>query len=91
MELKPMMFYHCDNNYNSNNTYSQDICAMIKKVYELHSRLVNYDYPQDYYDSEKKRLISNYKDFPITKTYFSGFFEEDRLKMRKEWENSINQ
>ena len=37
-----------------------------KKVYELHSQLINYDYPQDYYDSEKERLITNYKDFPIT-------------------------
>ncbi len=66
---------------------------MIKKVFELHSRLVNYDYPQDYYDSEKKRLIEMYDDFPITKIDFSGIPEEERLKirneiMRAEWEKN---
>lgn len=66
---------------------------MIKKVSELHSRLVNYDYPQDYYDSEKKRLIDMYKDSPITKTNFSRISEEDRLTMkneimRAEWEKN---
>jgi len=55
-----------ENKRNPDNIYSQDICSMIKKVSELHSRLVNYDYPQDYYDSEKKRLIDSYEDFPVT-------------------------
>ena len=91
-----MMFYHCENRRNPDNIYSQDICSMIKKVSELHSRLVNYDYPQDYYDSEKKRLIENYEDFPVTKKDFSGISEEDRLKirneiMRAEWEKSKKQ
>lgn len=88
-----MMFYHCENKRDPEQTYSQDICAMIKKVYEIHSRLVNYDYPQDYYNSEKKRLIASYEDYPITKTDFSGISEEDRLKkrnemMRAEWEEN---
>ncbi len=86
-----MMFYHCDNKRNPDYTYSQDICAMIKKVYELHNRLVNYDYPQDYYNSEKKRLIDSYKEYPISKVDFSDVSEEDRLRirneiMRAEWE-----
>jgi len=91
-----MMFYHCENKRNPDNIYSQDICTMIKKVSELNSQLVNYDYPQDYYDSEKKRLIDSYEDFPVTKMDFSGISEEERLKirneiMRAEWEKSKKQ
>lgn len=40
-----MMFYHCENRRNPDNIYSQDIYSIIKKVSELHSRLINYDYP----------------------------------------------
>lgn len=47
-----------------------------KKVYELHSQLINYDYPQDYYDSEKERLITNYKDFPITNSDFLEYLKK---------------
>ncbi|WP_455390898.1 helix-turn-helix domain-containing protein [Frisingicoccus sp.] len=79
-----MKFYHCENKRNPEYTYSQSICAMIKKVYELNNRLVNYDYPQDYYNSEKKRLIDFYKEFPISKIDFSGVSEEDRLRIRNE-------
>ena len=55
--------------------------------------IVNNDYPQDYYDSEKKRLIDSYEDYPVTKTDFSGISEEERLKirneiMRAEWEKN---
>lgn len=87
-----MMFYHCENRRNPDNIYSQDIYSIIKKVSELHSRLINYDYPQDYYDSEKKRLIDSYEDYPVTKADFSGISEEEQLKirneiMRAEWES----
>ena len=79
-----IMFYYNDAWHNPENIYSQDICAIIKKVYELHSRLINYDYPQDYYEAEKKRYINMYKDVPITKTDYSEISEEDRLKLRME-------
>jgi len=79
-----LKFYHNEAWHNPDNIYSQDICSIIKKVYEIYSRLSNYDYPQDYYDSEKKRLIDMYEDYPVTKNDFSGISEEDRLKMRNE-------
>lgn len=88
-----IMFYHCENKRDPEKKYSQDICSIIKKVSELHSRLVNYDYPQDYYDSEKKKYTDYYKAAPITKVNFSGIPEQERLRirneiMRAEWENS---
>ena len=79
-----MMFYHCEDKHNPEYKYSQDICAMIKKAYELHSRLVNYDYPQDYYDSEKEKLIEEYKNYPITRINLSGLKEDERLKKRND-------
>ena len=88
-----MMFYHCENKRTPEKIYSQDFCALLKKVYELHSRLINYDYPQDYYNSEKKRLISTYENYPITKIDFSDIPEDERLRkrneiMKAEWEKT---
>ena len=90
-----MMFYHNENMQNPDKIYSQDFCSLLKKVYELNSRLVNYDYPQDYYDSEKKRLIASYENYPVTKIDYSNIPEDERLKRRNEmilaeWERNRN-
>ena len=90
-----MMFYHNENMQNPEKIYSQDFCTLLKKVYELNSRLVNYDYPQDYYDSEKKRLISTYANYPVTKIDYSNIPEDERLRRRNEmilaeWERNKN-
>ena len=58
-----------------------------KKVYELHSQLINYDYPQDYYDSEKERLITNYKIFLLPIQIFLKYLK--KIDEKCNYENRI--
>lgn len=86
-----LMFYHNEINKNSDYIYSQEICSLLKKVSEMHSRLVNLDYPQDYYDSSKLQIINTYENYPVTKIDFTNMSEDERIrirneKMRAEWE-----
>ena len=79
-----LMFYHNEVWHNPENVYSQEICGIIRRAYEMHSRLVNFDYPQDYYESEKRRLIDTYSNYPVTKIDFSDIPEDERIRLRNE-------
>ena len=73
-------FYY--NNQNPNNKYNDEICNMIKTVSEMYSRLSHYDYPLDYYEAEKKKLIESYAQFPITTIEFEQLPEKERQELK---------
>lgn len=79
-----MTFYHNESRLHPEQIYCADICNMIKKAYELHSELANYDCSQEYYDAEKRKFLDMYSKFPITKANFSSISEDERKKLRKE-------
>lgn len=77
-----MTFYHNDGRLHPEQVYCSDICSMIKKAYELHSELINYDCSQEYYNTQKNHIIESYRDFPITKADYSSVSEDERLRLR---------
>lgn len=79
-----MTFYYNEGRLHPEQIYCSDICSMIKKAYELHSELINYDCSQEYYNLQKERIIELYSNFPITKSDYSSISEDERLKLRME-------
>lgn len=79
-----MTFYYNEGRLHPEQIYCSAICSMIKKAYELHSELINYDCSQDYYNAQKKNIIEHYSNFPITKSDYSSISEDERLKLRME-------
>lgn len=77
-------FYHNENRLHPEQLYSATICAMIKKAYELHSELINYDCSQEYYNEQKRKVIEIYNDYPVTQIDYSSISEDERLKLRME-------
>lgn len=89
-----LTFYHCENRYDKEQVYSQDICKIIKKAYSLHNMLQNYDCSQEYYEKEREHYIKAYTDLPVTQLNRSGMSEEERIahrneKLRAEWEAEL--
>lgn len=80
-----LMFYYNENWHNKQYIYSGDFCSILEKVYETYNRYITYDYPQDYYESQKKKYIEMYRDAPVTKIDLSGVPEEERLRLRMEY------
>ena len=89
-----LTFYHCESKYDKEQVYSQDICQIIKKAYNLHNMLQDYDCSQEYYEKEKENFIKAYSDYPITLLDRSGMSEEERIahrneKLKAEWEAEL--
>lgn len=79
-----MRFYHNEDKLNPEDKYSYYICDMITRASEMHRRHASYDYPQDYYEAQKQKLIARYEGFPITKLDHSSLSEDERLRLHDE-------
>ena len=82
-----LTFYHNEQKKNPQYIYSQDICSIIKRAYELNEDLKHYNLSQEMYESEKEKWINIYKEnsLPITKEDFSNLSAEERRQKQLEY------